>query len=131
MGFMDLLEEARNASKETIEQVNVVIEENNEVKTDVNVMLLGDAIMKASATALKNKRLKSGINSSKRLARAIASGNIKSSQLKKAITVQQRFPKPANPNFQLVGGKPMKALFYLLKSGMDLNDALNTEYKDY
>lgn len=130
MGFMDILEEARNASKETIKEVNVVIQENNEVKTDDNVMLLGDAIMKTSAAALKNKRL-SGINSSKRLARAIASGNIKSSQLKKAINVQYRFPKPANPNFKLVGGKPMKALFYLLKSGMDLNDALNTEYKDY
>lgn len=136
MGFMEILqqsrEEAKSAKQNFDETIQEVLETPKEVveETPETHVFLGDAIINCSKKALTAKKLK-GTNSARRVAKAISTGHITVSQLKKAFELQDRYNKEGHPNFKLVGGKPLRALQYLLKSGLSLNDALNTEYKDY
>lgn len=136
MGFMELLQQSREEAKTVKQNFDETIKEVSEIPQEVieetpeTLVLLGDAIMNCSKKALTAKKLK-GINSARRVAKAISSGYITASQLRKAFDLQDRYSKEGHPNFKLVGGKPLRALKYLLKSGLSLNDALNTEYKDY
>jgi hypothetical protein len=143
MSFLDLLKAAREEAKLSINKVDEVkavlnkdidnsdihkeTEVKTEVKTDISIAI-GEAIIKSSKSSLKLKNLKS-INSAKRLAKKISSGNIHASDLQKCFKLQQRFPKPANINYKLVGGEALGNLKMLMEKGVEVNQALNTKYE--
>ena len=129
MSFLSILQEARQQAKEikkNVEEATIVVEEKKDDKNNVDENIyIGDAIVSTSQKALiKSKKLNT-INSAKRLAKKIASGNVTSTELNKCFKMQERFPNSKNWNYQLVGGDAMKLLKDLLQQGVDLNTALN------
>mgnify|MGYP000989032063 CR=1 FL=1 len=135
--FSDLLKKAREKHQITsVEQkeetkVNIPIEEEviTEEKQETPPMLLGDAIIKQSLAAAKwGKKLRSPSGAARRVAKAIASGNIKMSQLNKAFTIQKKYNEK-RVDWHIVGSYALQELQDKLSKGMPLHAALNSHYE--
>lgn len=134
--FLEILQKARKGKSEDVQksvaiEQEVVQESVEPKKVDKNEELqhiyLGDAIVLTSQQAmLKTKKLRA-INSARRLAKKLCSNEISTKDLEKCFKMQERFPKPQNLNYQLVGGDALNRLRKMLAAGIKLNDALNTK----
>lgn len=140
--FMDILRRAReeakaslnksaeNASVETSNETNSNIPVAEENKTEIKTEALGDAIVRLSREAMmKYKRLQTGSNSSKRIAKALNTNYVTHSQLHKAFKLQERY-NPKRADWHIVGSYALLQLKQLLDKGIDLNTALNTPYEE-
>ena len=142
MSFMEILQKAREEAKASLnkntEEVSVKQEEETNINTpvleekltDVKIEALGDAIVRQSREAvLKYKKLKTGTNSSRRIAKALDKNFITHHQLQKAFGIQERY-NHKRPDWHIVGSYALDKLKHLLNSGIDLNTALNTTYEE-
>jgi len=143
MSFMEILQRAREEAKASLKKTNndvsaeeTSIETNSNIpveqkeETEIKIEALGDAIIRLSREAVKKyKKLKSGTNSSRRIAKALDKGHITHSQLSKAFKIQERY-NSKRPDWHLVGSYALNRLKQLLNSGIDLNTALNTAYEE-
>lgn len=117
MSFSELLKKARNNEIEELVHKSVANEEKvveksvEEVKSQEPVYIeLGEAIIRTSAYAKeKYKKLKRGTNASLRIAKGLASGQLKKSQFDKAWLIQKRYNEK-RADWHLVGGKAMQLL---------------------
>jgi hypothetical protein len=78
---------------------------------------------------MKYKRLQTGSNSSKRIAKALNTNYVTHSQLHKAFKLQERY-NPKRADWHIVGSYALLQLKQLLDKGIDLNTALNTPYEE-
>ncbi len=142
MSFMEILQKAREEAKASLnkntEEVSVKQEDDVKVNTpileeettDVKIEALGDAIVRQSREAvIKYKKLKTGTNSSRRIAKAIDKNFMTHQQLEKAFKIQERY-NHKRPDWHIVGSYALDKLKHLLNSGIDLNTALNTPYEE-
>jgi len=148
MSFAEILEKAyldaaeisaiqkstKQITAETKPSANINTPEIKEVKTEVKTdtpgyITIGDAIMQSAKIGLLNSKKLRTTNKCKRIAKHFVSGQCKPEHLIKAKNHIMRNNNPKHGDFKLCGGWGTLLLFSYLDNGMDINQALNQEFK--
>jgi len=149
MSFLEILKKARESAlkkdsesyeskkdlpEKTLNEVNKVIDEKIENKTDIKpdgpFITIGGAIIKQSQESLiKYKLLKRGTNASLRIAKALSNKKMTVSQLKKAFKIQERY-NDKRADFHIVGSYALLQLREQLEKGVALKEALLQKYEE-